>query len=157
MGRYSEYCYIQSIAEKLKDKWRLGLEKNFIQHGTVSVLDHSIRVANISLMIADRFRMKVNRASLIRGVLLHDYFLYDWHKKGEGHRLHGFRHPFSAVRKAKEDYIITKKEEGIIRSHMFPLVPVPPTSKEGWIVCLADKISAFNETFFHRKKDQKTI
>ena len=151
MGRYSEYCYIQSIAEKLKSKGRLGLESNFIQHGSVSVLNHSIRVANISLMIADALRINVNRAALIRGALLHDYFLYDWHKKGEGHRLHGFRHPFSAARKAEEDYTITRKEAGIIRSHMFPLIPLPPTSKEGWIVCIADKISALHETLFKRK------
>ena len=30
--------------------------------------------------------------------------------------------------------------------HMFPLVPVPPTCREAWIVCLADKWCALRET-----------
>lgn len=33
---------------------------------------------------------------------------------------------------------------------MFPLVPVPPTCREAWIVCLADKWCALRETIAGR-------
>ena len=40
--------------------------------------------------------------------------------------------------------------------HMFPLVPVPPTCREAWIVCLADKWCALRETVAGRlrRKDE---
>ncbi len=155
MEKCSDRYYVRSIAGKLIRKGRLENERCYLQHGSVTVLDHSIRVADLSLMIAEKLRIRVDRKSLITGALLHDYFLYDWHKKGEGRRLHGFRHPFTAARKASEDYQLTDKEKRIIKSHMFPLVPIPPDSAEGWIVCIADKISAFNETFFCRKQKKK--
>lgn len=86
------------------------------------------------------------RASLLRGALLHDYFLYDWHDPDPSHRLHGFRHPFFALARAEEDFELTPRERNIIVRHMFPLVPVPPTCREAWIVCLADKWCALCET-----------
>lgn len=33
---------------------------------------------------------------------------------------------------------------------MFPLTPIPPAYKEAWIVCIADKICAIEETLFNR-------
>ena len=82
----------------------------------------------------------------MRGALLHDYFLNDWHKKDDGHRWHGFRHGKTAARNAKRDYRLNRLEEYIIASHMFPLTVLPPKSKEGWMVCLADKWCAAEET-----------
>ena len=98
----------------------------------------------------------VDRASLLRGALLHDYFLYDWHDPNPSHRLHGFRHPFFALARAEEDFELTPRERNIIVRHMFPLVPVPPTCREAWIVCLADKWCALRETVAGRlpRKDE---
>ena len=56
-------------------------QKEFIQHGDVSVYEHSLRVAYLSIKIASKFHLRVNIRSLIRGALLHDYFLYDCHVK----------------------------------------------------------------------------
>jgi len=88
--------------------------------------------------------------------LLHDYFLYDWHDPDPSHRLHGFRHPFFALARAEEDFELTPRERNIIVRHMFPLVPVPPTCREAWIVCLADKWCALRETVAGRlpRKDE---
>ena len=53
--------------------------KNYIQHGDVTVFEHCIAVAEYSCRIAEFLHLSVNRKVLIRGALLHDYFLYDWH------------------------------------------------------------------------------
>lgn len=136
--------------------------RSYIQHGTVSVLRHCIAVAICSCKIADTLHLQIDRQALIRGALLHDYFLYDWHIPDSERGLHGFTHPFTALENAKRDYKLTTREENIIVRHMFPLVPIPPTYKEAWIVCLADKICASQETakgfsskFFIRAKIAK--
>ena len=52
---------------------------------------------------------------LVRGALLHDYFLYDWHtrKSAKGLKeLHGFSHPETALRNAGRDYRLTPCERG---------------------------------------------
>ena len=121
-------------------------EQNFIQHGSTTCYAHSANVACMALYLADVLHLRVDRLSLARGALLHDFFLYDWHDPDPSHRLHGFRHPFFALARAEEDFELTPRERNIIARHMFPLVPVPPTCREAWIVCLADKWCALRET-----------
>lgn len=140
---------VRVAAAELERTGRFGLTRHFIQHGTVSVHVHVMSVALASAHAADvleRLRIKVDRASLIRGALLHDYFLYDWHDPDPSHRLHGFTHPFRALANAEQDFDLTDRERNIIKRHMFPLVPIPPTCREAWIVCLADKACALRET-----------
>ena len=134
------------VINELHTKSRFLTTKNFIQHGNVSVYQHCIFVAYVSCRIANRFNLKVDKKSLIRGALLHDYFLYDWHDKNKPTKLHGFTHPKIALKNAIEDLELNEKEKDIILHHMFPLNPVPPTCKEAWIICLADKICATRET-----------
>lgn len=136
---------VKAIRELEKDG-RLESEKYFIQHGHTTVYEHSIRVAQVSLYIASKLKIKVNVKDLIRGALLHDYFLYDWHDKNKEHCMHGFRHPYTALVKAKTDFMLDKIEENIILRHMFPLIPIPPFYREAWIVCIADKYCALEES-----------
>lgn len=131
---------------ELEEQGRLGQEKEYIQHGTTTVYEHSVRVAYISLLIAHRLKLKVDYKSMIRGALLHDYFLYDWHEKDDSHKLHGFTHAMTSIRNAKKDYNLNWKEKEIIAKHMFPLNIIPPHCKEAWIVCMADKYCATLET-----------
>lgn len=84
--------------------------------------------------------------SLVRGALLHDYFLYDWHVPAKWHRLHGFHHAARAYRNAKRDFALNALEENMIRAHMFPLGIVVPRYRESWILWTADKICALRET-----------
>ena len=132
--------------------------REFIQHGDVTVFDHCIAVAEYSCRMAEFLHLSVNRKAMIRGALLHDYFLYDWHNPDNGHRLHGFSHPYTSLKNAKRDYSITKREADIIVKHMFPLTIVPPQTKEAWIVCLADKICAGEETIkgIRKRKRRKS-
>ncbi|MCQ2504609.1 MAG: HD domain-containing protein [Saccharofermentans sp.] len=124
--------------------------KSFIQHGTTSVFEHTVSVAKYSLKMAnflEKLGARIDRRSLVRGALLHDYFLYDWHEKNEYHNLHGFTHPGRALRNAIRDFDINDIESDIIRKHMFPLTPLPPKHIESTLVCIADKICAVLETF----------
>ena len=107
---------------------------------------HCVSVADTACVLAETLHLRVNERALIRGALLHDYFLYDWHDKANGHHWHGFTHPGTALHNASEDWRLTPVEREIIKKHMFPLTPIPPTCREAWLVCLADKICAAKET-----------
>ena len=136
----------KEIIKELNKNGRLSLMKSHYQHGNTSVYEHSLKVADTSLRIAKILRLKIDNYSLIRGALLHDYFLYDWHEKDKCHRWHGFKHPKTSYYNASNDYQLNDKEKNIIIRHMFPLTPIPPFYKESWIVCLADKYCALKET-----------
>lgn len=125
-------------------------EKKFLQHGKVSVYTHSVRVAVLSLFLAELLRVKVNEEAMMRGALLHDYFLYDWHEKDDSHRWHGFSHARAALKNAKNDFQLGEIEQDVIQKHMFPLNLKPPKYKESVLVCLADKLSALEETIRRR-------
>ncbi|MCR4851782.1 MAG: phosphohydrolase [Lachnospiraceae bacterium] len=122
--------------------------RTHIQHGSIPVHRHCIDVAKHALLISNALKMRVNEKEMIRGALLHDYFLYDWHDKGkrpEG--LHGYRHPGAALKNASRDYELTDREKDIIRSHMWPLTLTKiPHYKEAWIVSAADKFCSLLET-----------
>lgn len=135
------------IIHNLNKTSRFPLTKNFIQHGNISVYEHSIFVAYLSYKISKKLNLKVDTKSLIRGALLHDYFLYDWHIKDNRKGLHGFTHPKTALKNAMDDFNLTEKEKDIISHHMFPLTIFPPCSKEAFLICICDKICAVRETF----------
>jgi len=132
-------------------------EKEFIQHGNVSVYEHSINVAIICLKIANKLQIPVDIKSLIRGALLHDYFLYDWHEKDPNHKWHGFTHAKIALNNAQKEYNLTEIEKNMIYCHMFPLNFRIPKYREALILCIADKISAAKETIEPYMKVLKTI
>lgn len=137
---------VEKMAEVLERDGRFGQTKKLMQHGDISVYEHCIRVAICSLKMARTLKWKVNEEDLLRGALLHDYFLYDWHVQDGTHRLHGFFHPKTAFYKAQKDFDLSPIEADVILHHMFPLTVLPPLHKEAWIVCLADKICATGET-----------
>ena len=90
---------------------------------------------------------------------LHDFYLYDWHKKGTFHgirrlfEMHGFSHPGCACVNAEKVFHITKKEQSIISSHMWPLTfRHVPSCREAIIVCLADKYCAVVESMFKHSR-----
>lgn len=121
--------------------------RKHIQHGTMTVHNHCMDVACYSLLLNKKLGLNCNMHDLIRGALLHDYFLYDWHDKEHNHRRpHGFFHASAALSNASRDFELTRIEKDIIKKHMFPLTPVPPKYKEGWVVCLADKVCSLGET-----------
>ncbi len=124
-----------------------------MQHGTKSVHEHCVSVAACSLWLNRRFHMNCYEKDLVRGALLHDYFLYDWHDKGHGH-LHGFFHPAIALKNAEQEYKLSSREQDIIKKHMWPMTVVPPMCREAWVVTAADKYCSLLETL-HVHRGQK--
>lgn len=137
--------------------------KTFIQHGEMSVYDHCMSVAERAIRINRALHAKCQERDLVRGALLHDYFLYDWHidgkDKGNVHpKLHGFFHPSTALKNANRDFSLSPREKDIIKKHMWPLTVVPPLCREAWIVTMADKYCSLMETFkLNKSKVKNTI
>lgn len=127
---------------------RLWLSGEAIQHGDTTVLLHCLAVAYFSLKLVRLLRIRCDKKSLVRGALLHDYFLYDWHTPDRTHKLHGFHHPRRALNNARADLSLTPTEADIIVHHMFPLTPAPPRCREALVVCMVDKGCGLYETFW---------
>lgn len=145
-----ELNYFLSIVEEIINSSRFSECDNYIQHGKTTVMQHCICVAQTAYLLSLKLGIEVHEDQLIRGALLHDYFLYDWHENNWPNKIHGYTHPRKALREASKDFSLTKIERNMILHHMFPLTPCPPKYREGWLLCLADKICATKETI-HRK------
>lgn len=111
---------------------------NFIAHGKTTVLNHMINVAYLSYQYAKKSKKNYDIKSIVRGAMLHDFYLYDWHFKGHK-RPHGFLHPKISYCNAKKYFSVNKIEKDIILKHMFPLIILPPRYKESWLVSRMDK------------------
>lgn len=123
--------------------------RQHIQHGSMTVYNHCMDVARYSLLLNKKLGLKCDKHDLIRGALLHDYFLYDWHDKeylSQRKRLHGFWHPSIALRNAEKEYQLNDIQRDIIHKHMWPLTVVPPKCREAWVVTAADKYCSLMET-----------
>ena len=121
--------------------------RTFTQHGRVSVYEHSLKVTDMCLTLADALRIRTDRRSLIRGALLHDFFLYDRHDKEKWHRLHGYTHASRALSNAMTKFTLNRCERNMIYTHMFPLnVTHIPRFRESILLCTADKIVSTAET-----------
>lgn len=145
-------------AEDILQSSNFVRSSEFIQHGTMTVKNHCMNVAKYSLALSKKLPVNVSRRELIRGALLHDYFLYDWHIDSEANthrRLHGFYHPGIALRNASKEYDLTLREKDIIKKHMWPLTIVPPMCREAWIVTMADKYCSLLETLHIHKGNAK--
>ena len=141
---------IRYYGKDILDSKSIQIQKQCLQHVNRTVFEHSLAVSLMCLTIIEFLHLKLNERRLIRGALLHDYFLYDWHVKDKSHRLHGFRHPYFALENARKEYELDPVLEDMIVKHMFPLIPIPPKYKESWVLCIADKICASKETILRK-------
>lgn len=130
--------------------------RQYIQHGRVTTYDHCLAVARTSYELNLRLHLHAHVGELLRAAFLHDYFLYDWHTRGD--HLHGYHHPGIAAGNADRDFHLTKRERSCIETHMWPLTLFHmPSSKEAWIITLADKICSTRETLTKRRTAPETV
>lgn len=134
--------YIKSVRDLLAHD-NVRLMSDHIQHGNVTCLEHSKRVSYKSYKVCKL--LKLDHVAAARGGLLHDYFLYDWHESP--YRLHGFTHPRRALINANRDFKLSKKEQDIIKKHMWPMTLIPPLYLESLVVCMVDKYCSTIEIF----------
>ena len=123
-----------------KDKYQSM--KTYYAHKNISCYEHSIKVCKGCLDFVEKHKIKCNIEDLIKGALLHDYYLYDWHKQ-KRFNFHGLKHHRISINNAKKDYETNRRIENMIYSHMFPLTFwTIPLYKESWILTLIDKTEA---------------
>jgi len=116
------------------------------QHKNSTSYTHSFYVAMESYKYAVRKDIECDLHSLIRGALLHDYFIFNEdNSKDRGHLRN---HPFKALCAAKKDYDLNPIEQEMILHHMWPYnFRQFPRNKETWILIKYDKIVSFKEAF----------
>lgn len=127
----------------LKQNDSIFLMDNYKHHSNVTCLEHSIYVSYLSYLVCRR--LGFDYCSVARGGLLHDFFLYDWHIDKQEKGLHGFTHPYIALKNANEMFFLNDVEKDIIVKHMWPLTIWLPKYKESFIVAFIDKYCAVME------------
>ena len=127
--------------------------RGYRHHVRGTVFSHSIKVAYLCYRHARRFGWRCDTRALVRGALLHDFYLYE--RRGMG-LLHWVIHPRHALKNAVALYPdLSGRERDMIRRHMFPLTPIPPRYKEGWLLCYFDKAAAISDLLGKQKRKKK--
>ena len=147
-----KYTSFQRLVAPYANSSELQKMNAYMAHGRTNVYEHSYLVARLSYKICTILPIKVDIHSVIAGAMLHDFYLYDWHKMDSKHKWHGKVHGYTAYQNATQYFIINNKTKNIIEAHMWPKnFKEKPKSTEAIIVSIADKIQASIETV-NRKK-----
>ena len=137
--------YFYKIANPIINSLDFQKQKDFIQHGHTSTYEHALNVALSCYKYALR-KKKYHLEDLIKGALLHDLCLYDWHKLGGRKRFHGIRHPKIALDNALKNFELSKITKNMIRAHMWPLTIFHfPKYKESGLLWRMDKKQSYIE------------
>ena len=122
---------------------------DYVAHGKISVLTHSLDVAMTAYRLDKAFHVNADPHTLLVGALLHDFYLYDWHQARlfvNIFKMHGYTHPGKASENAAAYFGVNEGIQEVIRCHMWPLTLRSfPRSREARLVCVADKICAIRE------------
>ena len=142
MSSHKKDLQYMSIVNNILDNKEF-LKIKTIEHHGISRYDHSLKVSYYSYRIAKILHLDYEQTAI--GGLLHDFFLSPEDRSRKERIKSVFVHPKQAVEMAKSQFVLTKKEEDMIRSHMFPINLSVPKYAESWIVSMVDKCVATNE------------
>lgn len=155
----NELKFFLMQADEMLQQEKLQDMKKYIQHGNTNTYTHCMAVSYYSYLILRRLPLKLDAKSVIRGAMLHDFYLYDWHLPRKSPKLHGFAHPALALKNSRKYFRLNRIEENIIEKHMWPLTLTRfPTSREAFLVCMVDKLCSLTETLYMPllpRKDQR--
>lgn len=144
--------YLDTVNDILQNREFLKL-RNYFHHNS-SIYEHVLRVSYFSFNLCKK--LGLDYVSAARGALLHDFFLYDWRSSDfsspEKKRLHGFRHPKTALANAQKQFEVNEVEKDIILRHMWPLTIIPPRFRESFVVTFVDKYISSQEFIDALKK-----
>ena len=118
---------------------------NIVHHGETRFY-HCLKVSYYSYKIS-KF-LKLDYKAVARAGLLHDFYFdrtINKNKTVDKIKLFSTQHPKDAVKNATKHFDLSKKEEDIIATHMFPIDYKIPKYMESWIVSFTDKIISFKE------------
>lgn len=139
-------CYLK-YAGDIYNTPQLQKLSQFEQHFKINRLQHIRSVAYLSFLISRK--LGLDYVSTARAATMHDLFYYDWREDDVSHKLHGYRHPKTALKNAF--YLcgtLNKKEVDIIKKHMWPLTVIPPKYLESFVVTSMDKYCATIEMIY---------
>ena len=132
----------------VSDTFQAGFEQT--HHYKTTVGDHTLGVTAEAVKFCLRHNMTDEEIlrNVVTSSLCHDISLIGREDKYSSNLETLRKHPRHSVEIYKD---LTgesdKKVINAIRSHMFPLTPKLPKHREGWILTLADKISASTDLF----------
>ena len=137
-------AYLSDFLDRYANDERVLRMKEYVHHAPITAYDHCLGVVSKCVDIATRLRLAVDWEALLLSALLHDYYLYPFQEHTAFHNC--FAHPKKAAENAVALFDANALVRRAVRSHMFPAVPFPiPSSREAWIVSLADKMVAFKD------------
>ena len=143
--------YISITSDIINNKKFKSLHKETHHHCTTR-FEHSYNVALNTYKVCKK--LKLDYISATRAALVHDFF---YNKEFSNKLKKLIMHHKEAIKNAKKIIKLTKKEEDMIASHMFPIGGQLPTSKEAIILDLVDDIVSIQEKIVANKNRLKRL
>jgi uncharacterized protein len=134
--------YLETVRDLLEHP-EVQSMRQYAQHGRVDCLRHCLNVSFTGYRLCRFFGLDGRAAA--RGGLLHDFFLYDWHKGNPYKGLHAFTHPRVAAENAARCFELSPRERDVINKHMWPLTLKLPRYPESLVILLVDKFYCIAE------------
>ena len=131
--------YLQ-IVEKIFNNRKFNKLKEEIHHHNSNRFSHSVDVSYKTYKICKKLNLDYESAT--KAALLHDFF---FESEFDNKRDQMLNHPKKALENAKKITNLTKKEENIIESHMYPVGGKLPRSIESVIVDIVDDYVSLKE------------
>lgn len=133
-----------SIVDKIITNRKFQKLKQEKHHHTTNRFEHCLAVSYKSYLICKKLNLDYESAA--KAGLLHDFFFdYEFKNKRKSTKL--VKHYEKSLDNAKKLGLLSKKEENIIASHMFPIGGKAPRSIESIVVNMVDDQIAIKENF----------
>lgn len=142
---YADKEYMDIVSPYLSNI-KVQTLKNIPHHESSNRLEHSVKVSYLCYKICKKF--KLNYKSAAKAGILHDlYFNRINEMTGfkDKFKLFSNRHPVDALMNARSLFELSKLEENMILSHMWPVSKFVPKHKESFLLGCADKMVSLGD------------